>query len=61
MNPLLLAYLVIGVIATAMYVWAMHRRTSRHMPIHLWDMLGLVVAFALLAIVLWYHPKPRTF
>ena len=26
MNPLLLAYLVIGVIATAIYVWAVHRR-----------------------------------
>jgi len=31
------------------------------MPINLWDMFGLVVAFALLAIVLWYHPKPRKF
>jgi hypothetical protein len=32
MNPLLLAYLDIGVIATAMYVWAVRHRTSRVCP-----------------------------
>jgi hypothetical protein len=32
MNPLMCAYLVIGVIATAMYVWAVHHRTSRVCP-----------------------------
>ena len=61
MNPLMCASLVIGVIATAMCVWAVRHRTSRRMPINPWDIVGILVALTLLAIVLWYHPKPRKF
>jgi len=31
------------------------------MSINPWDIFGVVVALTLLAIVLWYHPKPRKF
>jgi hypothetical protein len=62
-NPLVLGYLVIGIVATTVFVWAMRHRWRPSMPLSFtpFDVFALLATLAMLGIGLFYQPKPRKF